>query len=689
MNLRVSCSLFVSLAVLSQTSPSLGQAQGQSTPIILGPVMVTGELIDRPLNETGTSAEVFDEATLEERPGLDSVRDALEQTPNVTVLTGTIQAPTIRGVDGTGAAIGGNAFLAGTRPRLNWQIDGRPASYNEVIFGDLATWDLERIEVLRGPQSSLVGRNSIAGTVIIETNDPIFTPELAAQVAGGNFEQRRLSAMVNAPVFDDLVAVRLSVDRHSYQSHVTYMPFPGVADPGEAEAFNFRGKVLITPDIGTDTKLLLSATRNKTVGPNAEIVVRPFENHVSDFPFNPVHTNTANSVGAELSTSLSGSFRFELNSTFTEYRFDRVATPQGGPANIDTRELVVEPKLVYEDDDGYSAVAGIYYYRARQDEYLLFAVTNDFADRTDTLAAYAEGIVPLTDQLDLLLGARYEREERKREGGDAGAFVDFFLDETYQGFLPKAGLNWRATPTTTFGVQVARGFNAGGAGVTFPFPNPFPVIPYTFESEYVWNYEVYGRQEFAGGRVRTTQNVFYADYRDMQLPVDVTPANPGDGAVVIQNFDDVRTYGAELSVSVAVTDAISIYGGVGLLWTDIRDAPAANLEGNELQTAPNFTANAGVIWRRGNWRAGAAARYSSAYYTDLDNRPSFEVDPFFTADAEVAYDFGGVETFLSVKNIFDSDEPISLYPPTALTAPLDRAVLQRPRTLLIGAKARF
>ncbi len=351
---------------------------------------------------------------------------------------------------------------------------------------------------------------------------------------------------------------------------------------------------------------------------------------------------------------------------------------------------MVEPKLRYEDSAGYSAVAGIYYYRARQDEFLNFIFDHDFDDKTDTIAAYGEGIVPLNDQLDLMVGARYEREDRRRVGGDAmGAIINFSLDETYEAFLPKAGLNWHPTQTMSWGFQVTRGYNAGGAGVTSPFPAPVPFIPYTFDSEYVWNYELYGRQRFADGRVRTTQNIFFSDYKDMQLPVDATPDDTGDGAFIVRNFDKVRTYGAELGVTALVTDALTLHGGLGLLWTEIVESPDTGLEGNELHTAPNVTANVGMVWTEGNWRASVSARYSSSYFTTIENRSDGKVGQFVVADAEVAYEFGSVKLFGSVKNIFDSEEPIALYQPSAFTAPLDRAVLQQPRTFLVGLRLRY
>lgn len=689
MRIQILPSAILAAATFLNASPGAAQSAEEKDAIILAPLTVTGELIDRPIEDSGVSAEIFDAQALEERAGLDSVRDVLEQTPNVSSLTGMIQAPTIRGVDGTGAAIGGNAFLAGTRARLNWQIDGRPASYNEVVFGDLNIWDLEQVEVLRGPQSTLTGRNSIAGTVVIKTNDPSFDYEVDGQIAAGNLSQRRFSGTVNIPLADNLAAVRLAGDVQSSLSPVKYTPFDGVVDPGEKRAVNVRGKVLLKPKIWLDTEVLLSATHTETTAPQSEVVILANGTRNSDFTQSPVHRNRTNSAGVEFTTVLTDEMTLDIDGSYSSFDFEREATAAGAPAFIDSRELVLEPKVLYEDGAGYSAVAGIHYYRARNDEFLQFAVPNTFDDRTDTVAAFAEGIVPILDEVDLLVGARYEREDRFREGGDIGTNVDLLLDETYDAFMPKAGLNWKPNEQTSWGVQVSRSYNAGGAGVTFPFPALFPVITYEFDSEYVWNYEIYGRQQFMNGRLRTTQNIFFSDYTDMQLPVDVTPTNVADGAFIIENFDRVQTYGAEFGVNYLATDDITLYGSLGLLWTEIASGSTTGINGNELHTAPNMTANAGIIWHYGNWRTSASARYSGSYYSDIDNRDEFRVAPFVTADAEVAYTFGSAEVFTSVKNVFNSEKPIFRLAANAASGQFGRAVLQQPRTFLAGLKVSF
>jgi outer membrane receptor protein involved in Fe transport len=145
----------------------------------LDEIVVRAEKQGRSIMDTATSVVVIDAAALEQQAGT-GTKDLLELIPNITTSGTGNFAPAVRGVDGTGPAQGADAFLAGTRSRLNVQIDGRPATYNEITFGDFAIWDVQQMEILRGPQSALQGRDAIAGTIAVETKNPTFDTEGSA-----------------------------------------------------------------------------------------------------------------------------------------------------------------------------------------------------------------------------------------------------------------------------------------------------------------------------------------------------------------------------------------------------------------------------------------------------------------------------------------------------------------------------
>ena len=126
---------------------------------------------------------VLDEERLEKSQTA-HIHDVLASTPNLFV-EGKSELPTLRGVQGPGP--GGSALtaLSGALPRLAFVIDGvtRPAAI--PFSSGSSLWDVEQVEVFRGPQSLLRGRSAIGGAIILQTRKPTFEPEAALQVGAG------------------------------------------------------------------------------------------------------------------------------------------------------------------------------------------------------------------------------------------------------------------------------------------------------------------------------------------------------------------------------------------------------------------------------------------------------------------------------------------------------------------------
>ncbi|MGO2073615.1 MAG: TonB-dependent receptor plug domain-containing protein [Pseudoalteromonas sp.] len=370
----------VSTTVLANTDET--NTENQMTVI-----EVTGELLSRSLLQSGNSVVVFDAKTLENRPELRTVRDVLSEIPNITMVTGTGKAPTVRGIDGTGAAENANAFFAGSRARLNWQIDGRSATYNEIVFGDLGIWDLNQIEVLRGPQSTLAGRNAIAGTIRVETQDPTFEQQFTIRAEGGNLDQKRLSATYNQPLTEQF-SVRIAADQFERRSPVDYEPYPDVDNPAEMEGRAIRGKLLYEGNDQYDTRIVVTLTDNKYTGPNGEIIDYPFDERRSNFPQQPVHVTHTKSVGVEYNAAINEQLALEVTASATDFNFERKSTPDGSKANVDTKEYVIEPRLRYQGDNGAQWVIGSRYYSAKQDDWIQFIVKQSFTDDSNNFAIY-------------------------------------------------------------------------------------------------------------------------------------------------------------------------------------------------------------------------------------------------------------------------------------------------------------
>lgn len=645
----------------------------------LDSIVVTAEKQGRSQHDTATSTSVLDARSLDERGIVDS-REVFADLVNVNGVGQGNLAPAVRGVDGTGAALGVDAFFAGSRPRLNVTLDGRPASYNEIVFGDNSLWDVQQVEFLRGPQSLLQGRNAIAGTLAIKTRDPSAEREAGVRVIGGDGDRREGAFYLSGPLGDELT-MRLAGGIQHRQSYLDFAAYPGVSDPGEFETRTLRAKLAWKPSALPDFTALLTFQHASASAPQTETVSRPFDAaRLASTPDMPVFAPRTNAAILDTQWQLADRLRWENLVSTTDLHVDRFAPVRTGVARIDTRDLVVEPRLVLDRGDArFGGIAGAYLYRADQREFIDYPVDERFRDRVRTAAIYGEGTLALGERFDLNFGARYERETHRRNGGE-GALVHIDVDQSYSAFLPKIGLAWHPDPAWTVGVFASRGYNAGGGGVTLDVP----IVSYSYDAEYVRDYEAYFRADLADGRLQLTGNLFYGEFSDMQLPFDLNP-DPAIWAVVIRNADRARNVGAEFGARWLATRELELRAELGLLRTKVTDYPGSGIEGNEFANAPSATMSLGATWRgEDGFEIGINARYSNVYFSDVENRPIGRTDPYWIANLRGGYRFGKAFVFAGVSNLFDENTPLLITTYSSVPTPYDTAQLPQPRRWYVG-----
>lgn len=646
-------------------------------------IVVTGEKVRRSLMDTASSVAVLDSEDLQRRPALDTLADALQRIPNLVGVEPGNLAPAVRGTDGTGPAQGADAFFAGTRPRLSYQVDGRTLSYNESIFADATLWDVERVEVYRGPQSTLQGRNAVAGAVITTTRGPVYEFEGGLRAVAGNDDTRQYSGYLSGPLVDEQLAFRVAVDQRQRDSFVRgFEPYPGVDDPGEYESLAVRGKLLYEPRALPDFSALLTANHLDAHAPQDGGVVRPFDQHRASYPPMPRFGTRANGAILDLNWAPDGTIGLQALVSATDLEVTRDALPGDGNVEIDAEELLIEPRLDAQlMDERLEGFVALHHFRSEQDEYIDLFGGGSFDDSTETDAVFTEFTYRPGERLDLTLGGRYERERRDREGS-AGIFIIDF-EETYTEFLPRASVAWHPARDLTLGMVVGRGYNGGGAGFTY---EP-PFQSYTYDPEYVKNYELFARGLMLGGSLQLTANIFYNDYDDIQLPFDLNP-DPAIWSQVVRNADKATTYGAEGAARWLARPGLELYASLGLLTTEIDRYPGSGLEGNELPRSPAYSFNAGVNYGGDDGLELALdLRMSDSYYSDVINEARGKTDPYWIANARLGYRFEHLHLFAEVSNLFDSDVPLLLTP--GATRADDVATLPWPRSATVGAEYTF
>jgi iron complex outermembrane receptor protein len=688
MNARITLAALSAATVASFASTARSAEAVEPDTNRLEEIVVTAEKVSRSLQDTATSIAVFSEEDLQARAGLDSTADLYSRIANVTIEGKTGSLPAVRGVDGTGPTTGAGAFLGGTRSRLAIQLDGRPLGFNESAYGANALWDVQQVEVLRGPQSTLQGRNAIAGTLAIKTKDPTYDWQGGLRLAGGDYDNRQGSFYASGPLVEDQLAFRVAYDRNEFDSFLVIpLHYPGVDDPEHYRIETMRAKLLIEPKALPGFKTVLSVNKLEFYGPQAEFVQHPFDDHVMYLNYSPRFEPHSTSAVAATSWELSENLTFENTLSYSDFGAERYSLPGDGIAHVDGHETVIEPRLRYEGADGrLKMLFGIYNYRASQSEFLdLSAFLGDagimnFSDSTSNTAAFTQLDYALSDQFELTVGGRYERETRERSGGNL-FIVD--LDKTYNSFLPKLGLAWHVNSAWTLGTVVGRSYGGGGAAFTFqpPFTN------YEYEPEYVWNYETYWRAKLLDGKVFFTGNFFYSDFEDYQLELDINP-DPQVFSFIVGNGKKVEAYGAEVGLRWLAATALTLSADAGLLRTKIVDYPGNSIEGNELARAPEFTARLGATYRHSSgFDMSIDANYTAAYFDDVANRPRERTEAYWLANAQVGYRFGGVRIFASAQNIFDDNSVTGIS--RGDTQEGDIAYIVRPRTWRAGVTMDF
>ena len=656
----------ISLCLMSAYSFSTHAEESQQT-TVLDEITVIGEKFERNQSSTGSSTSVVTTDQLKREANLLSATQLLKRDVNILDTGLGNDLPSVRGIDGSGPAVGAVAFFAGSRPRLNMQIDGRTSSYNELAFGTKSLWDMKQVEIYRGAQSYAQGRNAIAGAVVMTSNDPTQEWEGAAKLNMGNHRLAQTAALISGPVVKDELAFRLSVDHQQRETAVDLPHYDPVGNPRWFKATNTRAKLLWTPSALPDLYSRLTFNHLNARAPQSETELQP--NSPRYTPERPVFQTRSASTIWDIGYQLLDHWKWENKLVYTHFIHDRKTTSpfntalppnrRGVPARVDGNEFQIEPIVKYESEK-YRGLFGLFYFNAKQDESVTMLngriartpITTNFNDKTKTKAVFGEITFTPDIPFELTLSARYEQEHHQRKGKSAMFSIN--RDKKYNVFLPKADIAWKINDAQRLGFKVGKGYNPGGAGVTFGVP----YTSYEYDAEYVWNYELYHRWTSTDKRLRINSNLFYNDYKDMQLPFTLGP-----NSIVIRNADKVVTYGAEINTEWQATEKLALNAGIGMLKTDIKRYPNSGIEGNKLARAPSFSGKVGANYRLlDHLEIGTNYSYNSSYYSTADNLANGKVGHYDQLDVYLAYDFKHARITLYADNVLNSRKDILLVP---------------------------
>ncbi|MEM9062780.1 MAG: TonB-dependent receptor [Pseudomonadota bacterium] len=637
-------------------------------------IIVTGDRTDRSLLNTTTAVSVIDGDDATRNGGDETISEVVTSTPNIFI-EGPSELPTIRGVQGGGAGGLPSALSTGALPRTAIIRDGiaRPASIANSSFVSL--FDVEQVEILRGPQTLLRGRTGFAGAVIVDTKDPTFEIEGALQ-GGLRFDEFNgmefmANSMLSGPLTEN-IAGRIVLEFADGDD-----PRQVIGGPAdfitEYDRLSVRGKLLGEFDTGlgeVEANLLIEhqtgqtpQTRNTVLGPasGADPADRLF-------PANgPARTFDTNATTAALSLVLGGdNWDLESITGFTTDSFISVPE-QVEPTRFDFDEQIYTQEflLTFGPQDDLSAgelggLAGLAFEERRSFITGSGLLNTDLEVASSSQSVFGDFRYGITDALTLQAGARLLRFKDDRVQGTSATVPTPFGPFTIAGqqdfsevdveFLPSLGLAYQITDNHVVSVSGRRGYNPGGASVNF-----FTGLPYEYDAERVWTGELTYRAELPEQNLTFGATAFYNWFEDPQFFAELVPGNRATLQIV--NQERGRSFGAEFEASWSPVDELELHASLGLLQTEITETASTNpqLLGNSFGQDPAITASLGAEYQATDWLSvDGRVTYRGESENDFNNISGQEVGDYVIADFGATAVWGSATVRAFVKNATDS-----------------------------------
>lgn len=606
--------------------------------------------------------------------------------------------------------------------------------------------DIERIEILKGPQGSLYGRNAIGGAINIVTREPGKNFEGLVRGTYKNGNDRKLETALSGPLVEDTLSFRIGGSLRDFDGLIrnTYLD----RKVGSSRDDSVFGKLLFTPDDALKVELRASHFNSDYDSYYYKLAGIGRTNHEDEYDIR--------------SSSLAPSKRkFDDAALKVDYEFDGVTlTSITGYSNSNqfrmgdldftpARALEVgqrflnsavseEARLASNGDGPLQWVAGAFYLNKQQrltdatyagpDQLSsvsalpsqldagftdFFDLPNmpgtflykrtDFRFRNTAYAVFGQADYDLTPDLTLTTGLRYDVERRVALNPNGtilfnalagvGADVAKRRQKEYSALQPKVTLSYDLDTDSMVYGTISRGFRSGG------FNNTLRAEFATYKPESLWNYEVGAKTSFWDGKARLEASAFYMDYKNRQdfffNAVDVTQN--------IFNIDKSRIQGVEMNVNLRPFRGLTLDAGFGLLDTKITDFDLARLRA--IDPNPAHTADGHHFSYVYHTTLNLSAQYTTAVATDTDLTVGVDYshkarnwwwftnlekqEPLNLVNARIILDWRDIQIKLFAENLFNLSYVTSHDPAYAFGFPQDDVFPAEPRRYGVSLTYRF
>ena len=551
-----------------------------------------------------------------------NVRDLAQFVPSLNISQVTANPViTLRG-------IGTNNVFNGSDPDVTMQVDGiyyaRPsAQANDFI-------DIERVEVLRGPQGTLYGRNAIGGTINVISRRPTDKLTGEAALTVGNYGAVQGQAYLSGGLVPGKVQVSLAgtYTRHDdYERNIN----PNGAQSGvfNANRGGLRGQVRIELADGIDATtradyveqnenlpgpyhlqvpFALAPLASSLVGNDRAVAINtPSTNRYHGYGVSEeINIRLADDVTLKSLTGFRwNSYRLTTDNDGTE--LDRIRGAFYETERQQTQEVDLNAKIGNLD-----AVVGAYYFHdtAFTDVSATIIVPANIKINslvnffTRSYAGFAQGTYHITPTLSFTGGIRYTTEKKGIDvfvtrtslanGATLPGFpIVFKTQPEFKAWTPKFGLDWKATPNLLLYGSITKGFKSGGTNYA---ANSLATA--AFNPETIWSYEAGFKADLLDRHLRLNMTAFHYDYSNLQIQSSISP-----GVVSIGNAAQAKVDGIEAELTAKLTSHFTLSGNGSLLnarYSRFTTSSVAAALAPLIAADPRYSAARGVFDATGN-----------------------------------------------------------------------------------------
>ncbi|MGE8304353.1 MULTISPECIES: TonB-dependent receptor [Pseudomonas] len=570
-------------------------AAAQEGAVQLDAITVTGEKINRTLEQTQSSVVVITDKQLREKED-HSLVDVFARTPGVYNQSGN-ENWGIRGVPVSGFDDQGPATLNGA---VSVFVDGAVQPNRSLTLSPMPLWDVEQVEVFLGPQSTTQGRNSLAGAVVIQTRNPTFDPSLSAQTNVGNYGEHGAAVAGGGALVDNKIAGRIAVDYQEGDGYIDNSTLHDDANPSRTA--NARGKLLILPSDDLDI-LLTYAHGESRKGDNTVMrengKVRYYKMTSNTKAFDKLEQDT---VSAKVDYRLDDYWSLTSLTANTSSDYDaRLDFDQSADANQvvlrqqDGNLFSQELRLNYTGDTLKSFVGAYYGHN-----------TNDFHDRllfNERLFGTAKGDTTLKNaalfgeinwtfvpRWTLITGLRYDHETNDTDIDQDDFSSPGKVSKSFNAVLPKLGLDYEMADGQYLGFMVQKGYRGGGVNMRAGGGHE------SYDPEYTTNYELSYRGSFLDGSLRTRANLYYTDWKDQQVSV----LDPNTEFLHVFNAGSSDIKGLEVSVEKDIGEQLTLNAAASVTdgtYKDFVTGDGRDMSGEDFLYSPKYKMSLGATYR--------------------------------------------------------------------------------------------